>query len=147
MPIIKGLVIQTDCARTARTLASLLSSGVDVVSSLTITREVVGNHYFKNVLQEAGAAVVKGESLSGAFTKHSELYPPLFSEMIAVGEETGQLSRLLSETAAFYEEAVERDTKNLSAIIEPLLILLVGGLVAFFAISMIGPIYSLSNSI
>jgi type IV pilus assembly protein PilC len=147
LPIITGLVVETDCARTARTLASLLSSGVDVVSSLAITREVVGNRYFKNVLAEAGAAVVKGAPLSGAFAKHPELYPPLFSEMIAVGEETGQLSRMLAETAAFYEESVERNTKNLSAIIEPLLILLVGGLVALFAISMIGPIYSLSSSI
>lgn len=147
LPIIAGLVIETDCARTARTLASLLSSGVDVVSSLAITREVVGNHYFKNVLADAGAAVVKGSPLSEAFAKHPELYPPMFSEMIAVGEETGQLSHLLAESAEFYEESVERNTKNLSAIIEPFLILVVGALVAFFAISMISPIYSLSSSL
>lgn len=147
LPVIKGIVVETDCARTARTLASLLSSGVDVVSSLSITRDIVGNSYFKDVLAEAGATVVKGAPLSGAFARHPELYPPLFSEMIAVGEETGQLSRLLEETASFYEESVERDTKNLSTIIEPILILLVGAMVAFFAISMISPIYSISSSI
>lgn len=147
IPVVGVLVMETDCARTSRTLASLLSSGVDVVSSLAITRDVVGNYFFKRALAETEMAVVKGVPLSDSFAKHPELYPPLLSEMIAVGEETGRLSELLGETATFYEDSVERSTKDLSSIIEPLLILLVGAMVGFFAISIIGPIYSLSNSI
>ncbi|MBV9349750.1 MAG: type II secretion system F family protein [Patescibacteria group bacterium] len=147
MPIIGGLIRETNAARTTRTLASLLSAGVDVIYSLTITRDVVGNHYFKNVLSEAEAAVTKGAPISEAFAKHPNLYPPLVAEMIAVGEETGRVAELLKETAEFYEESVERQTKDLSTIIEPFLMLVIGAAVGFFAISMIAPIYSLSNAI
>lgn len=147
IPIIKGLVMETNAARTTRTLASLLASGVDVVYSITITREVVENHYYRDVLSEAEVAVTKGAQLSEAFSKHPELYPPLVAEMIAVGEETGRLSALLKETAEFYEESVERQTKDLSTVIEPFLMITIGAFVGFFALSMIAPIYSLSSSI
>lgn len=147
MPIIKGLVMETHSARTARTLSSLLSSGVDMLLAITITRDVVGNHLYQKVLIDAESAVMKGQTLSESFTKHPELYPPLLSEMIAVGEETGRLSDLLKETAEFYEESVDRQTKDLSTVIEPLLMVVIGTFVGFFALSMIAPIYSLSNSI
>ncbi len=147
IPVIGNLVVEINSARTARTLASLLSAGVDVMFSLTITRDVVSNHYFKNVLAEAEAAVTKGVPMSQSFAKHSELYPPLVSEMIAVGEETGRVSELLRETAEFYEDSVERQTKDLSTIIEPVLMLVIGAAVGFFAVSMISPIYQLSSSI
>ena len=147
IPVVGGLVIETNAARTTRTLASLLSAGVDVIFSLTITRDVLANHYFKNVLSEAEAAVTKGSPISDSFAKHPELYPSLVAEMIAVGEETGRVADLLKETAQFYEESVERQTKDLSTIIEPFLMLAIGAAVGFFALSMIAPIYSLSNSI
>lgn len=146
-PIIRGLVMETYSARTTRTLSSLLSAGVDVVYSLVITREVVGNPFYQRVISEAEAAVQKGKGLSETFTKYPNLYPPMVAEMIAVGEETGRLSILLEQTAKFYEESVERQTKDLSTIIEPVLMVMIGAFVGFFAISMISPIYSLSNSI
>lgn len=147
VPVIRHLVIETNAARTTRTMASLLSAGVDMVFSITITRDVVGNSFYQGVLMEAEKAVVKGGSLSEAFERHPELYPPLVAEMIAVGEETGRLSNLLKETAEFYEDSVELQTKDLSTIIEPFLMLIIGAGVGFFAISMIAPIYSLSNAI
>lgn len=147
LPKINGLVMETNSARTARTLSSLLSSGVDMVRAISITREVVNNEYYAKVLTEAEEAVVKGDLLSASFEKYPKLYPPLVPEMIAVGEETGRLSSLLKETAEFYEQSVEQQTKDLSTIIEPFLMLIIGAAVGFFAISMIAPIYSLSGSI
>ncbi len=146
-PVIQQLVVETNSARTARTLSSLLSSGVDMVLAIAITKDVLQNKAYQAVLAEAEAGVVKGKNLSESFGNHPNLYPPLVSEMVAVGEETGRLSGLLKETADFYEESVEQQTKDLSTIIEPFLMLIIGAGVGFFAISMIAPIYSLSNSI
>lgn len=147
MPVIKGLVMETNSARTTRTMSSLLSAGVDMVLSISITRDVIQNSFYQAVLTEAEQKVVKGEPLSGTLAKYPNLYPPLVAEMVAVGEETGRLSGLLKETAEFYEESVEQQTKDLSTIIEPFLMLVIGGAVGFFALSMIAPIYSLSNAI
>lgn len=147
VPVIRNLVMEVNSARTARTLASLLSSGVDMVVSIAIARDVVQNVYYQKVLLEAERGVVKGSPLSEAFAKHPELYLPLMAEMIAVGEETGKLSELLKDTAEFYENSVDQETKDLSTIIEPFLMIVIGAAVGFFAVSMIAPIYSLSNAI
>ena len=147
IPIIRTIVIEANTARTARTLASLLSAGVDMVFAIVITRDVVENSYFRRVLVDAEEIVTKGGALSEAFAKYPDIYPPLLSEMIAVGEETGKMSELLQQTAEFYEESVDRQTKDLSTVIEPLLMVVIGFAVGFFAIAILGPIYSLSNSI
>ncbi len=147
VPLIRGLVAETNAARTTRTLSSLLSSGVDMVLAVSITREVVQNVFYQKVLHEAEKEVVGGGALSATFSRYPNLYPPLVSEMVAVGEETGRLSFLLKETAEFYENSVEQQTKDLSTIIEPFLMLIIGAAVGFFALSMIAPIYSLSNAI
>lgn len=146
VPVIRTIVQETYSARTTRTLASLLSAGVDMIYAISIAREVVGNSFYQEVLKEAEGEVQKGKGLSPTFAKYPRLYPPLVSEMVAVGEETGRLSDLLKETATFYEDSVEQQTKDLSTIVEPALMVLIGGFVGFFAVSMISPIYSLSNS-
>lgn len=146
VPVIRSIVQETYSARTARTLSSLLSAGVDMIYAISIAREVVGNSFYQEVLREAEAEVQKGKGLSATFTKYPRLYPPLVAEMVAVGEETGRLSDLLKETASFYEDSVEQQTKDLSTIVEPALMVLIGAFVGFFAVSMISPIYSLSNS-
>lgn len=147
LPVISGIAKEINAARTSRTLASLLSAGVDVLSSIEISREVVQNSYFQAVLVEAKQAVSQGEPLSQAFARHDKLYPPFVGEMMAVGEETGQTSEMLKRLAVFYEEEVDRKTKDMSTIIEPFLMVLIGGAVGFFAVSMITPIYSLSQNI
>lgn len=147
VPVVSGLVKETNAARTARTLSSLLAAGVDMVLAISITKEVLQNGAYQKIMAEAEGAVVKGGTLSATFNRYPKLYPPLVAEMAAVGEETGRLSLLLKETAAFYEESVEQQTKDLSTIIEPFLMLIIGAAVGFFAISMIAPIYSLSNAI
>jgi type IV pilus assembly protein PilC len=147
LPIIGNIAKEANAARTARTLSSLLSSGVDVLRALSITRDVVQNYYYKEIIAEAALRVEKGTALSETFIERKDLYPILVGEMIAVGEETGQISNMLQELAEFYENEVEHKTKDLSTIIEPVLMVVIGGTVGFFALAMIAPIYSIADSI
>ncbi|PJE74149.1 MAG: hypothetical protein COV01_02585, partial [Candidatus Taylorbacteria bacterium CG10_big_fil_rev_8_21_14_0_10_41_48] len=146
IPIIGVIVKEVNSARTARTLSSLLSSGVDVVTAISITTEVVQNSYFREVLKDASVSVQKGEPFAKPFMKNEDLYPPLVAEMISVGEETGALTDMLTQLAVFYEEEVSRKTKDMATVIEPFLMIIIGIAVGFFAISMISPIYSLSEN-
>jgi len=143
LPIISTLVKETNAARTARTLSSLLSSGVDVVSALKITGDVLQNTRYRDIIREAEKKIQKGEQVSGTFTAHEDLYPPMVGEMVAVGEETGKLPDMLLQIAEFFEGEVAQKTKDLSTIIEPLLMIVIGIVVGFFAVSMISPTYSL----
>lgn len=147
LPVIGLLVKETNSAYTGRTLSSLLASGVDVIGAIQITKDVIQNVHYKDILQEASEKVEKGSPLSETFIAHENRYPILVGEMIAVGEETGQISAMLTEIATFYEGEVERKTKDLSTIIEPILMVVIGATVGFFALAMIAPIYSISDSI
>ncbi|HWP61143.1 MAG TPA: type II secretion system F family protein [Candidatus Paceibacterota bacterium] len=146
-PVIGGLVREVNAARTARTLSSLLASGVDVITALSITAEVLQNSYFRDVIEAAKTGVGSGQPLSSAFVRNERLYPAFVGEMMSVGEETGETNDMLKRLAIFYETEVDRKTKDMSTIIEPFLMLVIGGAVGFFAVSMIGPIYSLSSAI
>jgi len=147
VPLIAPMIREVNAARTARTLASLLSSGVDVLQSLAIVGEVVQNYYFRLVIADAEKRVRQGEPLSSAFIQREDLYPPFVGEMAAVGEETGALAEMLKRLAIFYEDEVDRKTKDMSTIVEPFLMLLIGSAVGFFAVSMMAPIYQLSQNI
>tara|TARA_B100002051_G_scaffold273287_1_gene311755 strand:- start:11718 stop:12947 length:1230 start_codon:yes stop_codon:yes gene_type:complete len=147
LPVIGTIAKEVNAARTARTLSSLLNSGVDVIQSIDITEEVLQNVFYKKILAEASVRVEKGTALSETFIERKDLYPVLVGEMILVGEETGQIAGMLGELAQFYETEVERKTKDLSTIIEPLLMVVIGGGVGFFAMALIAPIYSISDGI
>lgn len=147
IPIITPIIKEANAARTGQTLSSLLSSGVEVVNALDITADVLTNSYYKDVLLLARGAIQRGEPMSGVFREHETIFPPFLSEMIAVGEETGKLSPMLKETGAFFEEEVDQKTKNISTLIEPVLMVVVGVAVGFFAVAMISPAYSLMSSI
>lgn len=147
LPVIGELVRETYTARTARTLSSLLTAGVPVLDALSITKAVVHAPAFAGVVAEAEEHVRKGELLSASFTAHARLYPILMSDMLAVGEETGKVAEMLKQIAEFYEEDVAQKTKDLSTIIEPILMIVIGTVVGIFAVSMIAPIYSLSSAI
>jgi type II secretory pathway component PulF len=147
IPVISKLTKELNTARTARTLSSLLLSGVSITRAVEITEDVVQNVYYKKVLNEAKEAIEKGAPFSKAFEAHTNLYPLMMSEMVQVGEETGKLSDMLLQIALFYEEEIENKTKNLSTIIEPILMIFIGAAVGFFAISMISPLYSILGSI
>ncbi len=146
LPVIGELVRETYTARASRTLSSLLASGVPVLDALSITKEVVHAEAFARVVAEAEEHVKKGELLSASFATYPKLYPILMSDMLAVGEETGKVAEMLKQIAEFYEGDVAEKTKDLSTIIEPVLMLLIGTIVGVFAVSMIAPIYSLSSA-
>jgi type IV pilus assembly protein PilC len=147
MPVVGELVRETYAARASRTLSSLLSSGVPILDALSITKEVVHAGVFAKVVEEAEARVKKGELLSVSFAENEHLYPILMSEMLLVGEETGKVAMMLKQIAEFYEVDVAEKTKDLSTIIEPVLMIFIGVVVGIFAVSMIAPIYSLSSAI
>ncbi len=147
LPMIGGMIREMNTARMARTLSSLLSSGVAMTKSLEITKEVLSNRYYKETMNKGITAVEKGGTLSEIFKQNPHLYPIMVGEMVEVGEETGKLAQMLNDIAVFFEGEVDNKTKNLSTIIEPVLMLVVGAAVGFFAVSMIKPLYSLMDSI
>ncbi|MFA5651766.1 MAG: type II secretion system F family protein [Candidatus Paceibacterota bacterium] len=147
LPVIGDLVRETNSARITRTISSLLSSGVAYAEAISITRDVVQNEYFKDVLTTAISTVEKGGTISSVFMKNVKLCPIFVTEMMVVGEETGSLPSTLMEVATFYEESIDQKTKNMSTIIEPVLMVIIGVAVGFFALAMIKPIYSLMDSI
>lgn len=147
IPVINTIVKEGNSAQATRTLSSLLSSGVDLLLAVKICGDVLQNSYYKDVLRRSEAIVEKGEPLSSIFIKEEKLFPIFVGEMINVGEETGRLASMLVGVANFYESEVEQKTKDLSTIIEPFLMVIIGAAVGFFAISMIKPIYSIMNNI
>jgi len=147
LPIISPLVKNINSARTARTLSSLTGSGVKIIEALDITTDVIQNSYYKEVIIKAKSEIQKGSPVSKIFQENENLYPVLVGEMMAVGEETGKFSEMLERVADFYEGEVNNTTKNLSTVIEPLLMVVVGAVVGFFAVSMISPMYSMAGGI
>lgn len=147
LPVIGTISKEVNTARTARTLSSLLTSGVDMSRALSITEEVLQNVYYKTLIHSAINSIEKGSQLSLTFKENTKLYPVMMGEMIEVGEETGNLSKMLLDIANFYEAEVDNKTKDLSTIIEPILMVFIGGAVGFFAVSMISPMYSVMSNI
>jgi len=147
LPVIGNISKELNTARTARTISSLLLAGVSITRAIEITQNVVQNLYYKKTLVTVKEKIEQGSPFSLVFSEHTELYPVMMSEMIQVGEETGKLSDMLLEIATFYEEEIENKTKDLSTIIEPILMVVIGGGVGFFAVSMITPLYSVLDNI
>ncbi len=146
IPVIGGMIREVESARTARTLSSLLSAGVEIVVAIEVTRDVLQNHLYKEALERSRSGIQKGEAMSAILAEYPHLYPPFVPEMISVGEETGKIAEMLRGAADFYEEEVDQKTKNLSTIIEPVLMVFIGAAVAVFALSMLAPTYSLVDN-
>lgn len=145
-PIIGKIVKKVNLARFTRTLSSLLSTDVPIVKSFEITADVLGNVHYRAVALAASEELKKGVGIADTLAAHGKLFPPLVLQMVSVGEKSGTLDSLLKELAMFFEEEVDETLKGLSTIIEPLLILFLGGTVGGIAVSIMAPIYSLTQS-
>jgi len=145
-PVLKTIIVKVAVARFSRTFASLMSAGVGVLDALEVTGGAIGNKVLQSELEEAAKEVKNGKQLSEPLSK-SKFFPPIVSQMLAVGEETGQIDTILVKVADFYEEEVETMIDGLSSLIEPLMIIVLGSIVGLIAASVMGPIASLSKNI
>lgn len=146
-PAVKNIVIKVNCSRFARIYSSLLKSGVSSVESLKILSDTLTNYYYQNAMKDCVVKIQKGIALSSIIDKYPKIFPVLVSQMIQVGEETGKTETVLLKLAEFYEDEVSQITKNMSSIIEPILMVFIGAAVGFFAISMLQPMYSIMDNI
>ncbi len=146
LPILKTILIKVAVSRFARTFASLASAGVGVLDALSVTGGAIGNKVIQAELESAAQEVKNGKPLSEALAK-SKHFPPIVFQMLAVGEETGQIDTILIKVADFYDEEVDTVIDSLSSIIEPLMIIVLGSIVGLIAASVMGPIASLSQNV
>jgi type IV pilus assembly protein PilC len=147
IPMKIGDVVQkVALARWSRTLASLTAAGVPIIQGIEITGKTAGNVVIDNAMDGVIASVRSGGTI-GEPLKHSGVFPPMVAQMVGVGEETGALDTMLSKIADFYEDEVAAAVKALASIMEPVMIILVGGIVGVIVIAMYLPLFSVYNSI
>lgn len=147
VPVLGNIVKNTNLARFSRTLASLLHSGMPILESLNITGQSLTNHSYKKAVAKAEDMVRSGSSISVALRGFPELFPLLMVNMITVGEESGTTENILLDLALFYETEVDQSVTNLSSVLEPALMVIVGAGVGVLAVALIMPIYSITQSI
>jgi len=133
-------------ARWSRTFAGAVSSGVPMLQAIKLTGETAGNVVVEQAMEDVYASVKRGGSLAGPI-EQNPIFPPMVGHMVAVGEETGQLEHMMTKIADFYEAEVDAKVKALTALIEPLMIVFVGGMVGFIVIAMYLPLLSLYEKI
>jgi type IV pilus assembly protein PilC len=146
LPIWGKLIRQSTIARLTRTLASLISAGVPMLQALEVTEQTIDNAIISGVLKGVYSSVSKGESISGPL-KESGQFPPMPVHMIAVGEETGALDTMLNKVADFYDMSTEYTVKRLTSLIEPIFLVILGGMVAFIFASILLPIFSMVKTL
>ncbi|MEK4166907.1 type II secretion system F family protein [Anoxybacillus sp. FSL W8-0104] len=146
MPIFGGMMQKAVLARMTRTLSSLFSSAVPILQALTIVEAVVENEVVARVIRTSRDALERGESLTEPMKRHWA-FPPLVTQMIAIGEQTGSLDAMLAKVADFYEAEVEAATDRLKSLIEPLMIVLLAGVVGTIVTSILVPMFDIFNHI
>ncbi len=133
-------------ARMTRTLSSLFSSSVPILQALSIVERVVENEVVAKVISQSRRALEEGSSLTEPMKAHWA-FPPLVTQMIAIGEETGALDTMLDKVADFYEKEVESATDRLKSLIEPLMIVVLAGVVGTIVIAIMVPMFEIFNSV
>ncbi len=147
IPIFKTLFQKIYLARFAENLKTLLIGGIPILKSLDITATVIGNKVYEKIIKEAREKVRIGETISSAFSSYPKRVPPMVSQMIGVGEKTAQLDIILEKVAKFYHQDVDRMVSNMTQLIEPIMILVLGAGTAFLLTSILTPIYSIGSSL
>jgi len=147
LPIFSPIIKKINLARFARTTSSLLKTDIMIIKSFQIAANVLGNVHYRQALMEMSDKIKKGGTINEVVANYPKLFPPVVAQMIAVGEDTGELDYILEELAEFYEGEIDQTMNNLPAIIEPILILVLGLVVGGMAVAVIMPMYALTSVI
>lgn len=144
VPVFGRLVLMLSIARFARTLATLLSSGVALLQAMDIVSNVLGNAALEKVVMDAIGSIREGQSIAEPL-KRSGRFPPIVTHMIAVGEKSGQLEAMLESVSDAYDTEVDTRVQLLTSLLEPLMIVIMGGAVGFIAVSILMPLIQMSE--
>jgi len=145
-PIFGKIYVKVATSRTASTLSALLTSGVQLLTAIEITKKIMANIHYEEGLEQVRIGVAEGKSLASELSK-TKLYPSMLYHMIAIGEKSGELENMMSRAGTAYEVEVKNTLDGLSTIIEPLIIIIVGGIVLFIVISVLLPMADLMSVI
>jgi type IV pilus assembly protein PilC len=146
IPIFGGLLLKLGVARVTRTLETLLNSGVEIIESMTITAKTAGNSIIEDTVLRSRSSVQEGKPL-GESWEEAKLFPFMVTQMISVGEQTGALSSMLGKIADFYDDEVDQTVTALISLMEPILILFLGGLVGSIIVAMYLPLFEIISQI
>lgn len=146
IPIFGNMMQKAVLARMTRTLSSLFSSSVPILQAMAIVEQVVENEVIGRVIRDSRNSLEQGQSITGPMKKHWA-FPPLVTQMISIGEETGSLDAMLGKVADFYEKEVENSSDRLKSLIEPLMIVVLAGLVGTIVISIMVPMFEIFNQV
>jgi len=146
LPVFGNLMKKQSIARFSRTLSTLLSSGVAIIDALEITAKSAGNWVIEDAILKARTSIKGGENIADPLSK-TAVFPPMVTQMIAIGEASGGLDDMLSKVADFYDAEVDQAVENLTSALEPVIMVFLGGIVGFLVISMYLPIFQLAGTI
>ena len=146
IPGVNELVTKSNLANFARTLSSLNSAGVPLLDAIVISKRTLGNSLFRDVVERMYYSILGGESISKSVSEES-IIPKMFSSMFRIGEETGELSNMVDKLADFYEDEVSTAVKSLTSILEPMMIVVVAGVVAVILIAMYLPMFNMMSTV
>jgi type IV pilus assembly protein PilC len=144
LPLIGDLITKVSVARFARTLGTLITSGVPILQAMKITKETIGNEVIQNAVQQVHDSIKEGDTIAAPLDA-SKVFPPMVVNMIDVGEETGNLDAMLMKVADIYDAEVEAAVEAMLALLEPAIIVVLGGIIGFIVISLYLPIFSLGD--
>ncbi len=146
MPLVGDLVTKIGVARFARTLGTLITSGVPILQALKITRETIGNSVIQNAVDKVHDSIKEGDTIAAPLDE-TKVFPPMVVNMIDVGEETGQLDSMLNKVADIYDQEVEVAVEAMLTLMEPIIIVVLGGIIGFIVVSLYLPIFTLGDEI
>ena len=146
LPVLGDVLRKSAVSRFTRTLGTLISSGVSILDGLEITARTAGNMVIHNAVMESRASIAGGETISAPLAK-SKVFPPMVISMISVGEQTGGMDEMLSKIADFYDDEVDAAVAALTSLIEPVMMVFLGGVVGGFLVAMYLPIFSIAGAV
>ncbi len=147
VPAVGKIIKKVVVSRFARTFSALMGAGVSVINALETTANAVGNEVYRQALLDAVREIKNGKQLSEVLAKQGKMWPDIVVQMVGVGEETGNTEQILTKVAEFYEEEVDLAIEQINSIIEPVMIVIMGGMVGVIAASVMGPIANLAKSV